>query len=179
MLRATLNRGCLHKPIVLENHPPAEQSALRSLLLMAQRSMGKDPSLPDETLGTELMDRMGRLPNRLNAFRLCVQLGLLPLHANLFLMGTDFERPVEPAAAEEAAKFLSGGESSFPDPDAAVRVDLTHLKVYTIDSADTTEVDDGISVERLPDGRERVWVHIADVSRCGESPYFNYFFSLL
>jgi hypothetical protein len=62
-------RGCLHEPIRPEDHPPADQSALQSLLLMAQRSMGKDPTLPDEVAGTELMDRMGRLPNRLNAFR--------------------------------------------------------------------------------------------------------------
>jgi exoribonuclease R len=89
-------------------------------------------------------------------------------------MGTDFERPVDPAAAEEAEKFLSGGENVLPDPDAAVRVDLTHLKVYTIDSADTTEVDDGISIERLADGRERVWVHIADVSRWASHFYSNF-----
>jgi RNB domain len=94
-------------------------------------------------------------------------------------MGTDFERPVDPAAAEEAEKFLSGGEDVLPDPDAAVRVDLTHLKVYTIDSADTTEVDDGISIERLADGRERVWVHIADVSRCGESLFVKLLFVTL
>jgi hypothetical protein len=59
----------LHEPIRPEDHPPADQAALQSLLLMAQRSMGKDPTLPDEVAGTELMDRMGRLPNRLNAFR--------------------------------------------------------------------------------------------------------------
>lgn len=34
-----------------------------------------------------------------------------------------------------------------------------------IDSDDTLEVDDGVSVEWLEDGRKRLWVHVADPSR--------------
>lgn len=52
-----------------------------------------------------------------------------------------------------------------PDPDAHIRVDLTHHSIVTIDDASTTEVDDGLSVEELPDGRRRLWVHVADPSR--------------
>ncbi len=52
-----------------------------------------------------------------------------------------------------------------PDPDAGIRVDLTHHTIVTIDDASTTEVDDGLSVEVLPDGRKRLWVHVADPSR--------------
>lgn len=52
-----------------------------------------------------------------------------------------------------------------PDPDADMRVDLTHHTIVTIDDASTTEVDDGLSVEMLPDGRRRLWVHVADPSR--------------
>lgn len=52
-----------------------------------------------------------------------------------------------------------------PDPDAAIRVDLTHHSIVTIDDASTTEVDDGLSVEFLPGGRRRLWVHVADPSR--------------
>jgi exoribonuclease R len=37
--------------------------------------------------------------------------------------------------------------------DAAIRMDLTHLTVFTIDSAETLEVDDGVSVEDLGDGK--------------------------
>jgi len=48
------------------------------------------------------------------------------------------------------------------DLDEDIRVDLTHLKVFTIDGADTREVDDGVSVEQLGDGKWRVWAHVAD-----------------
>jgi exoribonuclease-2 len=51
------------------------------------------------------------------------------------------------------------------DPDAATRRDLTHLAVFTIDDAGTTEVDDGLSVEPLPGGGLRLWVHVADPTR--------------
>lgn len=57
-----------------------------------------------------------------------------------------------------------------PDPDASLRVDLTHLTVITIDDEETKEVDDGISLERLEDGRLRMWVHVADPTRWLLSP---------
>ncbi|HEY9837972.1 MAG TPA: RNB domain-containing ribonuclease, partial [Vampirovibrionales bacterium] len=52
-----------------------------------------------------------------------------------------------------------------PDPDANNRLDLTHLKVYTIDDESTLEIDDGVSLEYLEDGRQRLWIHIADPTR--------------
>lgn len=51
------------------------------------------------------------------------------------------------------------------DPDAATRMDLTHLTVYTIDDASTKDVDDGISVEQAEDGQLLLWVHVADPTR--------------
>ncbi len=51
------------------------------------------------------------------------------------------------------------------DQDAAHRLDLTSHRVVAIDDASTTEVDDGLSVEELPDGRTRLWVHVADPTR--------------
>ena len=51
------------------------------------------------------------------------------------------------------------------DPDAAGRADLSGHVVFTIDDASTRDIDDGLSAEFLPDGRVRLWVHIADPTR--------------
>lgn len=71
------------------------------------------------------------------------------------------------AAAEELLK------NPPPDPDAAIRKDLRQVveggegcqRIITIDDAGTTEIDDALSIEQLPDGRLRCWVHIADPTR--------------
>ena len=39
------------------------------------------------------------------------------------------------------------------------------MQVWAIDSADTTEVDDAISIEMADDGCHRYWVHVADPTR--------------
>lgn len=50
------------------------------------------------------------------------------------------------------------------DPDNP-RVDLTQLKVYTVDDASTQEIDDGLSLETLANGTQRLWIHVADPTR--------------
>ena len=43
------------------------------------------------------------------------------------------------------------------------------MKVFTIDSAETSEIDDGISLEKYTDAhgteKQRIWIHIADAER--------------
>jgi exoribonuclease-2 len=52
-----------------------------------------------------------------------------------------------------AAALLAGPPL---DPDAAARLDFSSHEVFTIDDASTTEIDDGLSLERLPNGSVKV-----------------------
>ena len=67
---------------------------------------------------------------------------------------------------ESYAEGISDGSITPPfDLDATRRKDLTRLTTYAIDSKDTSEIDDAIGAEQLPDGKIRVWIHVADASR--------------
>lgn len=50
---------------------------------------------------------------------------------------------------------------SLPHPDEPGDLPLCDADVFSIDDASTTEIDDGFSVARLPDGSYRIGVHIA------------------
>jgi len=95
------------------------------------------------------------------AFKLLVDLGLWSQHENLFLRRSQIPTHFSTKVLEVAQSCL---ESLPPDPDTN-RLDLTHLKVYTIDDESTREIDDGLSIEFLEDGRQKIWVHIADPTR--------------
>lgn len=95
------------------------------------------------------------------AFQLLVDLNLWSPHENLFLRRSQV--PVQFSAQIHAA-VADRLEHMPPDPDLT-RKDLTHLKVYTIDDEGTREIDDGLSLESLDNGQQRLWIHIADPSR--------------
>ena len=66
-----------------------------------------------------------------------------------------------PDKVREEAKKLEG--ASVSEADTAGRMDLRALPIFTIDSAETKDIDDAISLNQTPDGFE-LGVHIADVS---------------
>lgn len=72
----------------------------------------------------------------------------------------------------ETLKKLKGQESSFfsLDPiykevETGERVDLRHLRIFSIDPQGCTDVDDTMHVRKLPSGNYEYGVHIADVTQ--------------
>lgn len=110
----------------------------------------------------ELLAKLKRPETPQAAFQLLVDLGLWSPHENLFLRRSQAPMQFSTKVLEVSQCRLT---SPPPDHDSNQRLDLTHLKVYTIDDESTQEIDDGLSIEFLPDGRERLWIHIADPTR--------------
>lgn len=113
------------------------------------------------TPALEILAALKRPETHQGAFQLLVDLGLWSVHENLFL-----RRSQIPVEFSTKVIDVAHGRLQSPPPDAHPdRMDLTHLKVYTVDDESTREIDDGLSLEYLPDGRERLWIHIADPTR--------------
>ncbi|MBD2137913.1 VacB/RNase II family 3'-5' exoribonuclease [Anabaena sp. FACHB-1237] len=116
---------------------------------------------PPPTPVIETMTMLGRSATPQAAFQLLIDLGWWTTHENLFLRRSSI-------SVQFPQKVLEVAQERFNNPPTdsdSNRLDLTHLKVYTIDDESTTEIDDGLSWELLPDGQERLWVHIADPTR--------------
>ncbi|WP_299414595.1 ribonuclease R family protein [Acaryochloris sp. IP29b_bin.148] len=95
------------------------------------------------------------------AFQLLVDVKVWRPHQNLHLYRSKTPVHFSPSVLAAVETLLK-----MPPPDLHTdRYDLTSLKVYTIDDESTSEIDDGLSLEFLPDGKQRVWIHIADPSR--------------
>ena len=109
----------------------------------------------------ETMTMLERTATPQGAFGLLVDLGWWSANENLFLRRSSIPVQFPNKVLDVAHERLN---SPPPDPDQN-RLDLTHLKVYTVDDETTTEIDDGLSWEMLPNNRERLWVHIADPTR--------------
>ncbi len=109
----------------------------------------------------EILTVLERPTTAEGAFDTLVALGLWQPHENLALRRSQIPSTFSEETLIMAQQWL---QSPPPDPDGQ-RLDLTHLKVYTVDDASTQEIDDGLSVEVLEDGRDRIWVHIADPTR--------------
>ena len=65
---------------------------------------------------------------------------------------------------EETLKELENIPEEVLESDKKGRRDLTDEVIFTIDGADTRDIDDAISINLLPNGNYKLGVHIADVS---------------
>ena len=81
--------------------------------------------------------------------------------AKALLYAKDIRTRFPDKVRDEAKKF-EGAEVS--ERDCEGRMDLRALPIFTIDSAETKDIDDAISLTRTSDGGFELGVHIADVS---------------
>jgi exoribonuclease-2 len=106
----------------------------------------------------------------LGAFELLVTTGVWNKHENLQLLRSGL--PVRFTEAEDRAAREAADNGQDPDEILGIRRDYRSQKVFTIDGASASEIDDGLSVEAINDGndgrsspRYRYWIHIADADR--------------
>ncbi|KAK9829763.1 hypothetical protein WJX72_007759 [[Myrmecia] bisecta] len=109
-----------------------------------------------------LLQALGIHASPNSAADLLIGMGIWRPHEQVSLIRAGLTETFPPECQAEVEQV---GQRPPPDADAAHRLDLRHHTVYTIDDASTTEIDDGLSVERLGEGRVRLWVHIADPTR--------------
>ncbi|MFH7243052.1 MAG: ribonuclease catalytic domain-containing protein [Spirulina sp.] len=122
--------------------------------------LGEESSQRNQAV--ELLNAMGCAPTAAGAFDTLVAWGLWQPHENLALRRSQIPSQFSEDLLTMVQQRL---QSPPPDLDDPQRLDLTHLKVYTVDDASTQEIDDGLSLETLADGTHRLWVHIADPTR--------------
>ena len=109
----------------------------------------------------EILTEAGKNCDAKGAFQLLVDLGWWHEHENLFLRRSSYPTTFSKKVLDVVQPRLQT-DSAENDEN---RLDLTYLKVCTIDDESTTEIDDGLSVEYLSDGKKKIWIHIADPTR--------------
>ena len=113
-------------------------------------------------LAQEILTQAKKKADPQGAFELLVEIGWWNEHENLFLRRSSYPVNFPKKVFDVAQSRL---QSSLNE-DSENRLDLTSLKVCTIDDESTTEIDDGLSIEYLDGGgTSRIWIHIADPSR--------------
>lgn len=116
----------------------------------------------DKVKAIQVLNELRMSPTPLCAAEILQGIGYWQPHLQLSLLTAGITEEFRPELEGLARQVV---ESPPPDPDAHLRRDFTHMAVVTIDDEKTTEIDDGLSVERLPSGDLKVWVHVADPTR--------------
>ncbi|CAA6659506.1 unnamed protein product [Spirodela intermedia] len=106
----------------------------------------------------KILRAMGLPKMSSSAMQLLIDIGYFPVHINLDFLKYNVCTEFSDEVLVEAEDVLLASS----DPDELNRKDLTFLKVYAIDVDEADELDDALSAMRLPDGRIRIWIHVAD-----------------
>ena len=106
----------------------------------------------------DLLKELGQIISPNAAFDFLVSIGWWSPNENLFLKRSSYPINFPKKVLDVASSSLENLPLNFNNE----RIDLTHLKVYTIDDESTEEIDDGLSVEVLENNIIKLWIHIAD-----------------
>ncbi|WP_019507969.1 ribonuclease catalytic domain-containing protein [Pleurocapsa sp. PCC 7319] len=109
----------------------------------------------------EILKEAGKNFDSQGAFQLLVDIGWWSKHENLFLRRSSYPVNFSKKVLDVVQPRLQSNPAEADDN----RLNLTHLKVCTIDDESTTEIDDGLSIEYLDNGIAKIWIHIADPTR--------------
>ena len=151
---ARLNQGLKGQTVEWQSSDRPRLDTLERFATLGEEATNRGPAL-------EILTALGRPGTPQATLQLLVDLGLWSPHENLFLRRSQIPTQFSTKVLEVAQRCLDS-----PSPDSDInRLDLTHLKVYTIDDESTREIDDGVSLESLADGQQRLWIHIADPTR--------------
>ncbi len=94
---------------------------------------------------------------------LLADMELWPRHHLPSLQGSSWHQGFPEALLAEAERLVARADE--PMEGDGGRLDLTALHTLTIDDESTRDIDDGLSLEELADGRARIWIHVADPGR--------------
>jgi exoribonuclease-2 len=94
---------------------------------------------------------------------LLVDLGQWERHHLPSLESTTWQHGFSEQLLEEADQLVA--QAHLPFPGDGERVDRCGQRVVTIDDDDTLDIDDGLALETTAEGRQRLWIHIADPGR--------------
>ena len=94
---------------------------------------------------------------------LLVDLGQWERHHLPSLEATTWQHGFSEELLEEADQLVA--QAHLPFPGDGERVDRCGQRVVTIDDDDTLDIDDGLALETTAEGRQRLWIHIADPGR--------------
>ncbi|NJP09595.1 MAG: VacB/RNase II family 3'-5' exoribonuclease [Leptolyngbyaceae cyanobacterium RU_5_1] len=151
---ARLEQSLAKQPVEWQRGDRSRLEALERFAVLGEEATHRAPAI-------ETLLHLKRSETPQAALQLLVDLGVWSPHENLFLRRSQIPIQFPPKVLQVAQHRLTA-----PPADLHVdRLDLTPLKVYTIDDESTCEIDDGLSLEYLPEGQQRLWIHIADPTR--------------
>jgi exoribonuclease-2 len=151
------------QPLQTEALSPEQQRRLEVLKQLAAGALELeqlDPALRQSLTALHLGHDRGDLRH------LLVDLGQWDRHHLVSMGGTTWSLGFSAELEAEAKRLVALNSQELPGD--ADRLDLTCQRCVTIDDDDTRDIDDGLALERRPDGSLLLWIHVADPGRLVE-----------